>query len=247
MSNKRLKLSFGNDGKMSVVDIQQSAAYEQNPKRKVSLGGFVVAGEDNKLQFIPENCYKDFDKFHTRFFKEIATMGLTEAHTNKIVNLSKSLTEIHRSMILESLKSEDENKLNDKMIQTINETSHYVTKKLNEISTEPRRMAQYRKSELFVEPREVSLGLKWRAKKSTDTDLSLHKLVPSTMQYVSIAKTLRAILSQPDFQAMYTKYNLTEKHKCQDDVYMDICCGSTSKNRDIFRDPNTIQLQIGMS
>lgn len=107
-------------------------------------------------------------------------------------------------------------------------------------------MGQFRQNALFVEPKEVTLALKWQTKVKTDSDLPNHRLIPSTCQFVSIRETLRAIFSQPDFQMMYTKYNLEEKHRCERGIYFDFCCGSTFKNKEVFLDPNVIQLQIFM-
>lgn len=73
-----------------------------------------------------------------------------------------------------------------------------------------------------------------------------HSFEPSTCQFVSISETLKAIFSQPDFQWIVLNYNQKEKHICQEGVYVNFCCGSTYKKRDIFIDKNVIQIQIAM-
>lgn len=240
--SKRLKLSFGSDGQMCVTDnTQKIVEGEEKEKRKVCLGGSVVEVEDNNLRFVPENPYNDFDQFYEGFLKEIISMGLTQTNTNKIVDMSEQLIQMHRSMILNSIDGQ----ANHETIETIDDTSQYVTRELRKMSTGAKRMAQYRKNPIYVEPREVSLALKWRTKTNTDSDLPSNKLVSSTCQFVSISKTLSAIFSQPDFQSMYTNYNLKDKHQCQDGIYIDVCCGTTFKGKEIFRDPNVIQLLIG--
>lgn len=48
------------------------------------------------------------------------------------------------------------------------------------------------------------------------------------------------------FRESYFKYNKIEKHKCVDGVYEDFCCGSVYKSNDIFVDPLTLQIQLGI-
>lgn len=44
---------------------------------------------------------------------------------------------------------------------------------------------------------------------------------------------------------MYLDYNNNEKHKCQEGLYKDVCCGSVFKSNELFKKyPNSLQLQI---
>lgn len=117
---------------------------------------------------------------------------------------------------------------------------------MKKASTAYWRLKECRKNPLFVEPKEIALQLKWRSKSQSNSDISFHRLVPSTFQFVSIGKTLSAILSEPDFQQMYTKYNSNEKHECKQGIYIDFCCGYTYKSKQIFADKNVVQIQIGI-
>lgn len=238
---KKMKLNIDGDGRLSVAEL----THPVEEKRKVNLSGTVVAGKDNKFRFLRENYYEGCDEFYSTFFQEIIGMGLTAVNTDKIVKLSEKLIETQKNVLLKILKSE--NQSNDIIVQRVNETSEYMTTQARQISTKARRIAQFRQNPMYVEPKEVSLGIKWRAKARSDTDLPLNKLVPSTCQFVSITETLRAIFSQQDFQSLYINYNLEEIHQCQNGVYTNFCCGSTYQSKPIFQDPNVIQIQIGIS
>lgn len=237
---KKMKLNIGNDGGLSVAELDHPV----DEKRKVNLGGRVVTSENNKMCFLRENIYEDCDEFYNIFFQEITGMGLTAVNTDKVLKLSEKLIQTHKTVLLKILESE--NQANDIIVQIVNETSQYMTEQLKRISTAQRRLAQFRQNAMFVEPKEISLGLKWRTTTSSDIDLPSNKLVSSTCQFVSIIETLRVIFSQQEFQSMYVNYNSKEKHQCQDGVYMNFCCGSTYQSKPIFRDTNVIQIQIGM-
>lgn len=243
---KRLKLQIGNDGTFSVANSCQTIdeVDRHEEKRKVDLKGKVVACQNNKLRFVAENRFGEFDQFFQHFFKETVTMGLTDVNVNKIMELSGKLIETHAQMILKSV--EIENQANEKIVESIREASHRVTEKLKNMSTAPKRLKEYAQNDLFVAPKEVSLALKWHTKSSPGSDLPSHKLVPSTCQFVSIIETLGAVFSEQDFQSVFLGYNQREKHACQDDVFVAFCCGSTYKKRELFIDKNVIQIQLAM-
>lgn len=241
-----MKLNVSGDGKFTVSDLSQSIEEsdeksEKEEKRK--LRGEVV-GDAGKYRFVPEVRFEGSREFLQQFYEDTTKMGLTEGNTNKIFEMSKKLIEAHTEIILKSL--EVENQANQETVHTIKETSKHMTNEFNKISTKYKRLKELRNNELFVEPKEMTLALKWRTKTHSDSDLPSHRLVPSTGEFISIPDTLKALLSQPDFQSMYINYNTKDKHQCQDDIYADFCCGSIYKNKEIFRDPLTIQLQMGM-
>lgn len=243
MSNKKFRLSVGPDGAFSVQEPKYEEPTSDCTKRKQNLGGRVIVSDENKFRFVKEDLYPDFDEFFDTFYQEIIGMGLTAKNTDKIMKLSEKLIENQKNVLLKILKSE--NKTNDTSVEIINETSQYMSKQIEQVSTSAKRLAGFRENPMFIEPKGISLGLNWRTKTSSETDLPSNTLVSSTCQFISIADTLKAIFSQQDFQSMYLNYNLNEIHKCESGVYMNFCCGSTYQSKPIYRDPNVIQIQIG--
>lgn len=243
MDKKKLKLNIASDGKFTVTSTDQETV-DEGVKRKLALGGEVVISSDSTFRFIPEKRYEELDQFFDTMFEGIATMGLTGENTNKILDLSRQLIETHTKLTLKLL--ENENQANDETVKIMKESSTHVTDKLMKISTSSRRLAELRKNPFFVEPKEISLALKWRTKTRADSDLPMHSLVPATCQFISIKKTLTAIFSEQNFQSIYTNHNSREAHQCEDGVYVNYCCGSTYKNKQIFQDRNVIQIQLAM-
>lgn len=242
---KRLKLNIEGDGKISVTDFCQEVGDKgSGEKRSKVLRGKVVSCENNKLRFVPENYFEDADQFLEKYFKEITEMGLEGANTNKVIELGHKMIEIHTKLILKSLEIEKQATV--ETVAIIEETSHHITEQLKKIRTVASRSVEFRKNVMFVEPKEISLKLKWKTKTHPTSDLPSNSFIPSTCQFVSICKTLSAIFSQADFELMYSNYNSKEKHQCQDGIFVDFCCGTTYKSKEIFQNPNVIQIQLGI-
>lgn len=199
--SKKLKLEFGSDGEFFVTEKND----EEKQKRKVPLGGDIFVSESNKLHFVPSNRFEEFDQFFENFVGETTKMNVTAVNMDKIIKIAKQIIETQTKSILNSLKIE--NQSNDEIVETINQASQQMIKQFETISTSKKRLQKFQKNELFVEPKEISLALKWQTKISSDNDLPSHNLITSTCQYVSIRKTLSAIFSQSDFRTMYTIYN----------------------------------------
>lgn len=245
MSSKKLRLTIQDDGKLSVTSSSQIEASEEGEdemKRKIRLGGNVVCSTDGKLHFDVENRFEEYDVFFKDFLEKIISLGLTNKNTDLIVGLSKNLIETHTNLVLKLFQSSK----NENFVEIIKETSDHVNEQFKNISTNAKRVKEFRKNPLYVEPKEISLALKWRSKAFADHDLPSHRLVPSTCQFVSIKNTLQAIFSEQEFQSVYLAHNSKETHECQIGVYENFCCGSTYKTKDIFQDPNVVQIQLGM-
>lgn len=125
--------------------------------------------------------------------------------------------------------------------------SEFILNKIKEINTVTKLKKFVRKSPLFVEPIEKSIGLKWiNPQVDPNTKLPDHALTQSTFQYAPILKTLQSLFENEEFKNRYVKYNKHEKHKCVNGVYKDVCCGSVYRSKEIFKDPLALQLQIGV-
>lgn len=56
---------------------------------------------------------------------------------------------------------------------------------------------------------------------------------------------IKSLFLRSDFKEAYFKYNAT-KHTCATGIYRDFCCGARYAECEIFSDPNTIQIQLGV-
>lgn len=166
MASKRFKLNIGNDGEFNVEEKGDDEKSDEVGRRK--LRGEVVCDGD-QYRFVRENRFEGLHEFSDYFFNETTNMGLPEKKTDKIIEMSKKLIEVHTNLILQSLRIE--NQANKKTIETVKETAQHLTEELDKISSTYRRLTEFRKNELFIEPKEISLAFKWKTKTSTKIDL----------------------------------------------------------------------------
>lgn len=103
-----------------------------------------------------------------------------------------------------------------------------------------------RNTEIFVAAEERTLGVKWMCKLDPSRDIPNHVLTQTTFHYVPILDTLKALFNQPSFRKVYCEYNLTEKHTCAEGVWVDYCCAKNAQNCELFGDPKTIVIDVGV-
>lgn len=139
MAGKKLRLNIGGDGKLSVASSSQSENSEggtEEAKRKICLGGKVVSSADGSLHFDIENRFEDSDVFFEDFLEKITSMGLTGKNTDMVVQLSKNLIKTHTKLVLKLLESDG----NGGAVEIINETSEHMSKQLEQIETDSKRL-----------------------------------------------------------------------------------------------------------
>lgn len=128
---------------------------------------------------------------------------------------------------------------------TFSMAREYARKKISTIKTAYFRQKVLSKNKYYVAPIEIPMGLKWKTKIESDSDLPDHKLVQSTFQFVPPSKTLAALFSNPKFKRTFIEYNNQKQlNGCVQGVYDDYCCGNVAKNFEIFRSSDTIILQL---
>lgn len=94
----------------------------------------------------------------------------------------------------------------------------------------------------YVHPEERVVGTRYELKRDKNTNISVPRLIQSTLQYVSIVKTLESLFRDEEFRKIYFEYN-SEKHTCEDGFYKDFCCGNVYKQNSLFTN-NRFALQI---
>lgn len=223
---RKMVVKFGEDDNFEVVNIPSGSNQdEKDPPRK--LPGTVIRSEAGSLKFQPDNLLNVMETCLTDFFQETGTMHLTHKQTDTVVDLNRKLIEAYTSTILDAIKKEET--INN-AVKSVQEVSTYVNDELNKASNSYKRLKKIRENKHYVEPVSIPLALKWsRTKTVTGSDLPDERLIQSTSQFVSIKQTLINLFSQQDFQDVYLKYNVKDKHICKDGIYMDFCCGTTYK------------------
>lgn len=158
-----------------------------------------------------------------------------------LITLSQELVTQQQILIL-SLMNETDTEC--ECSNTINDCTSYVCDKLQMFQTAKRRTAQLRLNSKYVEPETKSIGVKWKTCSRPGENIPDHKLIQANFSYVSLLKTLTVTLSDLVFRAEYVKYN-NGKHKCENGVFKDFCCGSLYQNNEFFHNnPNALQIEL---
>lgn len=182
---------------------------------------------------IRKKCYEVFDDFFDELVHEIQSIGITNQERDKVYNLMEQLVIQHKNLLLS-----DNSNVND-------DSTSYVCEQIQKFKTHKLRLSQMRKSKFFVEPETKNIGLKWKTTTVPDQEIPDHTLVAATYQYIPVLKTLQSLFADPKFREEYETYNKSGKHKCQDGVYEDFCCGSLFKKSEFFKNnPNAIQIEL---
>lgn len=201
-----------------------------------------TSGEGDNLRLVVEHPPDRAKEIMNIFFTEIIKMKTSEKNSDQFIDLSMKLLTAHEAIILQSL---DEHS-GENVVNIVKETSKDLINGLKQISSSTKRINECRKKSTFVEPHGHSIKLKWKTKMPAGASMPIDEIEQSTFQYVPISETLKSAFSQPEFKKMFMQYNSVGKHQCQEGVYHDFCCGRTFKSREIFKEPNVIQIQLGM-
>lgn len=108
-----------------------------------------------------------------------------------------------------------------------------------DLNSDYKRM-KYCRSNGMVQPREISLGLRYENRLSKETKQIQQVAVNDTFTYVPILETLESLVKHPD-----VLYHVTHQHTSNDGVMRDFCDCQLFDEIDLFNeDPNALQLQF---
>lgn len=134
--------------------------------------------------------------------------------------------------------------------QAINFSSRHIGNLLKQNRSKTMRDKQYEHQNQYVEPTETVLGTCWNMANDQQTNTKYPDLIPTTMQYVPITKTVEALMRRDDFRNAFMEYNFDKKsegaHDCQPGLYKSFCCGEVYQKSDFYkREPKGLQIHIG--
>lgn len=134
-------------------------------------------------------------------------------------------------------------------VEVIDATTHFICGKFEEYSTAYKRTKEYKSNELFVPPKELSLGLKWERVRDEKSKIAIPKLTPCKFQYISIVDTVESLFKRQDFREAYNGYNIEMQnkynHSCVKGIHRDFCCGKMFEQNEFFKShPSAIRIHI---
>lgn len=191
---------------------------------------------DNEIEIsIPEKSklFLDYNDFFISFKKRISDLSINDRTKNEIyklcIDLVKQTENFNANLI------DDDPEADPKQILGI--STEYICGKLDEYSSAYRRREKCRENPLYVEPKELSLGLKWEMLRDQATKIAVPKLTECKFQYISIVDTLQALFLREDFREAYFKYNSSSHtdHACVEGVFKGFCCGKVFSKNQLFQ------------
>lgn len=172
------------------------------------------------------------------FYGKLSLMKLNDKQLDQILVLSESLFANYSKVLSETLK--------DNCDSCVSEKAEFLCKKINDRNSKAKRLKEQKKNPLFVEAERNSIGLRWRCKLDSSNEIPNHFLAQNNYHYISIKETLKSLFKRSEFRDTYVKFNTYEKHTCTEGVYEDYCCAKNAKNCELFEDPNTLQIELGI-
>lgn len=129
---------------------------------------------DNKIDCAkPENSttIADFNLFFSSFTDRVSKLHLNNKTNDEIYGLCKDL--VMKTLCLpKGLLDEDSTA---DPVEVIDATNHFICGKFEEYTTAYKRTKQYKSNELFVPPKELSLGLKWERVRDEKSKIAIPK------------------------------------------------------------------------
>lgn len=179
--------------------------------------------------------------FLQKFLNEINSMCLTNDKTDKIFELSIELIQNLKNLCEQLMK----NGCGDTG-DVLTLASSFTVQKLLLNGSVYKRSKNLRKSELYVQPVEKTIGTHWEMCKVKDTNETVPRLLPSKMHYMPIKLRIQSLFKQPEFRKMYFEYNSPSNHHvCELGRYQNFCCGSVYKASSFYmNNPTALQLQL---
>lgn len=232
METNKYRIDFGDDGEVSVLNI------EKPPTIIDEIPGEVIAQGENKFNFLSESSvyFEQFDSVFDKCVHKIAQMSLKHDDTDTMYSIMGELLK-EKSKLVTNLSTNKENTANDT-------ATEYVIGKVKSVASRYLREKHMKQQTMYVAPIEKSIGMKWKRKKDINSDLPDYKIVSTTFQYVPIEKTLQSLFLQDDFAKTYFEHN--ENHKCIPGTLKSFCCGTTYQNFQIYRGKNVVEIILSV-
>lgn len=181
------------------------------------------------------------NEFFDCFVDDIQLIHTTEKNLNHIFCSFEELL-INFDYLIKNLLPKNHKSEFESILGT---GTKFVVEKLKGLNTANKRQNVLNANESYVKPETCAIGLTWKSKANCGKEIVAHDLQQTTYQYVSIIGSIKSYFVNDYFYKSYIDYNENRKHKCENDVYVDYCCGSLYKSSEILTS-TTLQIQLAI-
>lgn len=182
---------------------------------------------------------KTFADYFESVCLSLSTFGITHSDRNAIVSILEKIIEKTNEVyenVFHVLKNDEAENIATKI-------KNHIHGEIQACNSRYKRDRMIMSSENFVQPYEISLGLRM----DIDARKNSLKSVQSTFQYISILETLQMLFMNKDFNSLYIDYNEKLIHDEIENVYKTFNSGSIFNQNDFFRiNPYALQIQLSV-
>lgn len=174
------------------------------------------------------------------FMKSVIQLGVNQKTMNQFYQIVETLLEQTKKLCNLNVDDSHANSI-ERMLAIMDSVLNHITK----FDTTYKRKKFFESQPNYVKPVEYGIGTHWEQRRDRETRAVFPAHVQSTFTYMSIIQTLEYLFADDEFRKTYFDYNEKDKHKCQDNIYIDFCCGQKFKENKLFQEhPNSLQLQL---
>lgn len=162
-----------------------------------------VAREKSEFELANEEAVATLDEF----CMDIIGMNLSEKKTNDVFLYSEKLVRSLQKFNVR-LITDDNNQMS--AVQAIESSSNFFVEEIKKHNTSYKRAIRNQKKELFVCPKELSIGTRWERKRLTDAcgaQIFIPQVKQNTYQYVPVMDTIQSLFRSKEFCDMYFNGN----------------------------------------
>lgn len=230
--------------------ICEEDAHEQSANASLNLvfDGNYSSDVDEKQQIVFEGEKseslaekpKSSTQIAQEFFQKLVRLELNQNVLNAVFHLTTELLQQTNDLCCENLTNKS-----CPPIESVNATTNLILDDLRQFNSSYKRNKFYESDRKFVKPKEYGIGTHWELKRDKESKVMLPYHVQSKFNYISLLDTISALFSDAEARQTYFDYNQSSKHACEQNVYIDYCCGAKFKNNSFFQtNKNCLQLQI---
>lgn len=226
-------------------EIRVDQETKQEPQSDVKTT--VVFDETSNCFKVQRESYLGFGEFFNDFVIQIRHNCSTQKQADAVFQLCETFAQ-QQMLLCASMLQEQLNQAEFQNIKsTMDDTSKYISEKLQAHQSQYKRLKILRKNPLYVEPETKMIGVKWKTRINSEERIPDHNITQATFEYVPIIKTLKALFSNLKFADRYFSYNQQTKHDCIRNEYQNFCCGELYSKSELFQqNPNAVQIELSV-
>lgn len=185
--------------------------------------------------------FEKLDAFLSKWCCDLNKLGLPQQSLNAVYKLCGNLIN-ELGQISENLVSRDDPSYAKYLIKLAADHAHT---KISSFDSTYKYEKQLNENPLYVKPQAKAVGTRYEMQRDKLTNVAVPRLIQSSMQYISLIDTLKALFTRNDFREAFFEHNREKCSVKHAGRFVDFCCGELYKKCELYQNNRyTIQIQI---